>query len=60
MPIVHINAWEGFGEEKAKTTIKNITQVFVDQGIPKEHVEIVIHEIPKTHWGKGGKPCSEL
>lgn len=60
MPIVRIDAWEGFGTEKAKTTIRNITQVFVDQGIPGEAVEIVINEIPKTHWGKGGKPASEL
>lgn len=43
MPVVHINAWEGFGEEKAKTTIRNITQVSVDQEIPREAVEIIIH-----------------
>lgn len=60
MPIVHINVWEGFGKEKAKPTIRNITQVFVDQGIPREAVEIVITEIPKTHWRIGGKPASEL
>jgi 4-oxalocrotonate tautomerase len=59
MPIVHVNVWEGFGQEKAKTVIKNITKVFVDLGIPSEAVEVIVHEIPKTHWGIGGVPASE-
>ncbi len=59
MPIVHINLWEGFGKEKTKTVIQEITKVFVDLGIPKKAVEIIVHEIPKTHWGIGGGPASE-
>jgi len=59
MPIVHINLWEGFGKEKTKTLIQEITKVFVDLGIPKKAVEVIIHEIPKTHWGIGGEPVSE-
>jgi 4-oxalocrotonate tautomerase len=46
-------------EEKAKTVIKGITKVFVDLGIPEQAVEVVVHEIPKSHWGIGGKPASE-
>ena len=34
MPIVHVNVWEGFGNEKTKTLIQEITKVFVDLGIP--------------------------
>ncbi len=59
MPIVHVNVWEGFGKEKTKIVIKNITKVFVDLGIPSEAVEVIVHEIPKTHWGIGGVPASE-
>jgi 4-oxalocrotonate tautomerase len=59
MPIVHVNVWEGFGKEKTKTVIKNITKVFVNLGIPSEAVEVLVHEIPKTHWGIGGIPASE-
>lgn len=59
MPIVHVNVWEGFGKEKTKTVIKNITKVFVDLGIPVNAVEVVVHEIPKSHWGIGGTPASE-
>jgi len=59
MPIVHVNVWEGFGKEKTKTVIQNITKVFVDLGIPADAVEVIVHEIPKSHWGIGGVPASE-
>jgi 4-oxalocrotonate tautomerase len=38
MPVIHVNVWEGFGQEKAKITIQNITKVFVDLGIPTQAV----------------------
>ena len=59
MPIINVNVWKGFGEEKAKTVIQDITKVFVDLGIPAEAVEVIIHEIPKSHWGINGEPASE-
>jgi 4-oxalocrotonate tautomerase len=59
MPVIHVNVWEGFGQEKAKITIQNITKVFVDLGIPTHAVEVLVHEIQKSHWGIGGEPASE-
>ncbi len=59
MPICHVNVWEGFGQEKAKITIRNITNVFVELGIPEQAVEVIVHEIQKSHWGIGGEPASE-
>jgi 4-oxalocrotonate tautomerase len=59
MPIVHVNVWEGFGQEKSKTVIKNITKVFVDLDIPEQAVEVIVHEIKKSNWGIGGQPASE-
>ena len=59
MPLVHVNVWEGFGEKKAKTVIQGITKVFSDLGIPTQAVEVIVHEIPKSHWGIGGEPASE-
>jgi len=59
MPIIHVNVWEGFGQEKAKITIQNITKVFADLGIPTQAVEVIVHEIQKSHWGIGGEPASE-
>jgi len=59
MPIIHVNVWEGFGKEKAKSLIQKITQIFVDLDIPQEAVDVIVSEIPKTHWGIGGDPASE-
>jgi len=59
MPIIHVNVWKGFGDERVKIVIQNITKVFVDLGAPQHAVEVIVHEIPKTHWGIGGEPASE-
>ena len=59
MPIVQVYVWKGFGEDKAKSVIQNITKIFVDLGIPDRAVEVVVNEIPKSHWGAGGEPASE-
>jgi 4-oxalocrotonate tautomerase len=59
MPVIDVNVWEGFGPQKAKAAIEGITQVFVDLGIPAQAVEVLVYEIPKSHWGIGGQPASE-
>jgi len=59
VPIVHVNVWEGFGQEPVKKMIKNITKVFVDLGVPAHAVEVIVHQIPKSHWGVAGEPASE-
>ena len=59
MPIVHVNFWEGVGKEKVKTMISGITKVIADLGVPENAIEVIVHEIPKTHWGIGGELASE-
>jgi len=59
MPLVHVYVWSGFSNEAKKRTISGITKVFTDMGIPKEAVEVLIHEIPKDSWGVGGEQASE-
>ena len=59
MPFIQVNVWEGFGQKNAKTIIQGITKVFVDMGIPEHAVQVVVQEIPKTHWGIAGAPASE-
>ena len=58
MPMVQINVWKGFEQEKIDYLIKNITKVFVEVDVPAQAVEILIHEVPKSHWGVGGESCS--
>lgn len=31
----------------------------MDLGVPAHAVEVIMHEIPKSHWGIGGEPASE-
>ncbi len=59
MPIVRVDFWEGVGQEQVKTMIRGITDVMVGIGVPEQAVEVVIYEIPKTHWGVGGRPATE-
>ena len=40
MPIVHVDFWEGVGEEKVKKMIRGITNVIVDLGVPEQAVEV--------------------
>ncbi|MFW9990005.1 MAG: 4-oxalocrotonate tautomerase family protein, partial [Candidatus Odinarchaeota archaeon] len=56
---VHVNMWKGISEDSVKQIIAGITNVFVDMGIPSRAVEVIVHEIPKTHWGIEGKPATE-
>lgn len=59
MPIVHVNMWKGISEDNVKQIIAGITKVFTDMGIPAQAVEVLIHEVPKAHWGIEGKPATE-
>jgi 4-oxalocrotonate tautomerase len=59
MPVIHVNMWKGISEEAVKKIISGITKVFVDMNIPAQAVEVLIHEIPKAHWGIEGKPATE-
>ncbi len=59
MPIIHVNMWKGISEGIVKQIISGITKVFVDMGIPVRAVEVLVHEVPKTHWGIEGKPATE-
>ena len=60
MPVIHVHMWKGISEEKVKEIISGITKVFVDMDIPARAVEVLVHEIPKSHWGIGGKPAIEV
>ncbi|HML03594.1 MAG TPA: tautomerase family protein [Candidatus Bathyarchaeia archaeon] len=60
MPIVQVSVWEGMTLENKKKTVEGITKVFEDLGVPREAVEIVIYEAPKTNWATGGRLHSEI
>ena len=45
--------------ENKKKTVEGITKIFEDLEVPKEAVEIVIYEAPKSNWATGGQLHSE-
>jgi 4-oxalocrotonate tautomerase len=59
MPIVEVSVWEGMSIENKKKTVEGITEVFEELGVPKEAVEIVIYEVPKSNWATGGQLHTE-
>jgi 4-oxalocrotonate tautomerase len=59
MPSVDVKVWKGISEDAVEKIISGITKVFVDIGIPERAVEVIVYEIPKSHWGVGGRPSSK-
>ncbi|MEM2026192.1 MAG: 2-hydroxymuconate tautomerase [Candidatus Bathyarchaeia archaeon] len=59
MPVVIVEMWAGRTEEQKAAVIRGITKVFEDIGIKPEHVQVIIHEIPKNNWGVGGEQASK-
>ena len=45
---VQVSVREDISPENKKKTVEGITKVFEDLGVPKEAVEIVIYEVPKS------------
>lgn len=59
MPLVQISVWDGMSLENKKKTVEGITKVFEALGVPKQAVEIIIYEAPKSNWATGGQLHSE-
>ncbi|MHA1147106.1 MAG: tautomerase family protein [Promethearchaeota archaeon] len=59
MPLAQIYMWKGITKDVIKKIIAGVTDVFVGLDIPREAVEVIVHEIPKSNWGIDGKPATE-
>ena len=59
MPVVEVKWWQGRTPAQKKKLIEGLFAVFEKNGIPKEKLHIIIHDIPKTDWGENGKQASE-
>lgn len=61
MPIVELKLWKGRTQEQVKYLIERITQAVCEGAeCKKEHVQVIITEVEKDHWGIGGIPGDEL
>jgi len=59
MPIVIVEMWEGRTIEQKKKLVKGITSVMNDMGVRPEGVTILIKDVTKHNWSRGGKLASE-
>jgi len=61
MPFVEIYLWRETSDElKKEKLIKEVSKKVSEiTGAPLDAVEILITEIPKANWGKGGIPASK-
>lgn len=57
MPLVEIRWFEGRDDATKAKTIELVTKAIVEGcGCPADAVTVIIQDVPKTQWGKGGKP----
>ena len=61
MPIVEIHLWkENIDDEKKERLIREVSKSVSEiLGAPIHAVEMIINEVPKANWGKGGMPASK-
>jgi len=61
MPLVQISIMEGRSPERIEALIKNVTATISETlDSPTENIRVFITELPKTHWGIGGKSAKQL
>ncbi|HLC74557.1 MAG TPA: 2-hydroxymuconate tautomerase [Candidatus Nanoarchaeia archaeon] len=61
MPVVTIQMWEGRTKQMKGKLIKSVSNAVADSlGIPIDRVEVVLQEVSKDNWGKGGEQASGM
>lgn len=61
MPIVQVNMMVGRSAEQKEAVIHEITEALVRAvDAPRESVRVLINELPKEHFGIGGKSAKAL
>jgi 4-oxalocrotonate tautomerase len=61
MPIATINIIQGRSEEKIEALIQNMSKAIAESlDAPLESVRVIVNEVPKEHFGIGGKSAKKL
>ncbi|MES2413479.1 MAG: 2-hydroxymuconate tautomerase [Pseudomonadota bacterium] len=61
MPFLLVKLIEGRPPEKIEALIEALTETTARTlGAPPETIRVLVEEIPKTHWGIGGKTAKAL
>jgi 4-oxalocrotonate tautomerase len=55
MPVVTVQLWEGRTLEQKRALVRAITEAMVEHaGARPEALHVVLQEIPRENWAKGG------
>lgn len=61
MPIAHLHILEGRTDQQKEMLIRKVTAAIVDSlQVSADSVRVLIQEVPKSQWGVGGVPFSQL
>ncbi|MBT2323727.1 4-oxalocrotonate tautomerase family protein [Variovorax paradoxus] len=61
MPIALIKIIEGRSPEKKRRLIESVSRAMADSlEMPVDAVRVLLHEYPAGHWGRGGRPVSDI
>ncbi len=61
MPFLLVKVMEGRPPEKIEALIEALTETTARTlDAPKETIRVLVEEVPKTHWGIGGKSAKAL
>lgn len=59
MPVVTIETWTGKSVEQKEKLMQGIKKAFKDIGVNPDGLTIIIHDIPRYNWAKGGEQVSK-
>ncbi len=60
MPLIEVTLAEGRSPEKLRGLISKLTDAFVEADVAKkEAVQVVLREVPRTHWATGDETLAE-
>jgi len=55
MPVVTVELWEGRTLEQKRKLVRAITDAMVEHaGAKPDSLHVILHEIPRENWAKGG------
>jgi len=59
MPLIEVKLWAGLDDKTVGKIIEKQTEAMCEAiGCPPEAVRVIVHQIPKNHWGVAGKQRS--
>ena len=59
MPTIIVNMWPGRDDNSKRRIAEGITKVFENEKVPRDVVEVIMYEVPKNNWARGGKLHSD-